>query len=213
MEEILKEIANTINNQKKNILIGISGHGASGKTTFAEKLIEHIEEKANFLNTDPYIITDVRKYATINYEYENIKHSYKMTACNPEAHNLLALNRDVKMLRDGLDLYTIETDYSKSTLLSSKNKINIIEGMSVAFLNPDLFDLTIYLYCDGETELQRRGIRDISERGRSMENLKKSHQQRRIQYDLFMHPYSKKFDVIIKNSNEDIVLEKYSLFD
>lgn len=49
MEEIVKEIANTINNQKKNILIGISGHGASGKITFAEKLIEYIEEKSELV--------------------------------------------------------------------------------------------------------------------------------------------------------------------
>ncbi len=44
------------------------------------------------------------------------------------------------MVKDGLDLYTIDTHYMKSKLISSKNKITIVEGMSVAFLNPDLFD-------------------------------------------------------------------------
>lgn len=190
MEEILNKIANKIKHQTKPVLIGISGHGASGKTTFAKELIARLKEDVNFLNTDPYIITDVRKYAQINYEYEDIKHTYQMTACHPDAHNLLALERDIKMLRNELDLYTIDTDYAPSTFLSSENKVNIVEGMSVAFLNPKIFDITIYLYTDGETEFDRRSIRDITERGRSMEHLEKSHVQRRIQYDLFMHFYS-----------------------
>ena len=31
---------------------------------------------------------------------------------------------------------------------------------------------------------------------------------RRIQYELFMHPYHRNFDVVLKNSNEDYFLEK-----
>ena len=211
MEEILNKIANKIKHQTKPVLIGISGHGASGKTTFAKELIARLKEDVNFLNTDPYIITDVRKYAQINYEYEDIKHTYQMTACHPDAHNLLALERDIKMLRNELDLYTIDTDYAPSTFLSSENKVNIVEGMSVAFLNPKIFDITIYLYTDGETEFDRRSIRDITERGRSMEHLEKSHVQRRIQYDLFMHFYSENFAVIIENSNDRFTIEKFSI--
>lgn len=211
MEEILNKIANKIKHQTKPVLIGISGHGASGKITFAKELIARLKEDVNFLNTDPYIITDVRKYAQINYEYEGTKYTYQMTACHPEAHNLLALERDVKMLRNELDLYTIDTDYAPSTFLSSENKVNIVEGMSVAFLNPEIFDIKIYLYTDGETEFERRGIRDIAERGRSMEHLEKSHIERRIQYDLFMHSYSENFDVIIENSNDRFTIEKLSL--
>src|SRR5690625_7507535 len=117
-----------------------------------------------------------------------------MTACHPDTHNLLALDRDVKLIQNGLDFYTIGTDFSKSTLISAENKVNIIEGMSVALLDSHLFNLTIYLYSDEETELQRRGIRDIFERGRSLDNINKSQKQRRIQYELFMHPQSEHFE-------------------
>ena len=79
-----------------------------------------------------------------------------MTACHPAAHHLAALERDIQMVRAGLDFYTIDTHYMKSELISSKNKITIVEGMSAAFINPDLFDLKIYFYTDGETELMRR---------------------------------------------------------
>ena len=66
------------------------------------------------------------------------------------------------------------------------------------FLNPDLFDLKIYLYTDGETEFQRRSSRDIVERGIDIDYLRQSHEERRIQYEVFMHPYSQNFDIIIK---------------
>ncbi len=83
--------------------------------------------------------------------------------------------------------------------------------MSVAFTNPDLFDLKVYLYTDGETELMRRSSRDVTERGTSLEFLRQSHEERRIQYELFMHPYHQNFDIVIKNSNEGYFLEKDNL--
>jgi uridine kinase len=49
--------------------------------------------------------------------------------------------------------------------------------MTVAFTDPNLYDLKIYLYTDGETELMRRSIRDVSERGTDinyLENLMQS---------------------------------------
>lgn len=210
MEELLYKIANFVNNEDKKIIIGISGHGASGKTTFAHNLIKLLgNEDVNYINTDPYIIgSNLRKYTLINYEYKNQSHQNKMTACHPAAHNIYALERDVQMVRYALDFYTIGTNYTESKLISSRNKINIIEGMTVAFTDPNLYDLKIYLYTDGETELIRRGVRDVSERGTDINYLRKSHTERRIQYDLFMHPYHKNFDIVLKNSNEDYILEK-----
>lgn len=210
MDKVLIEIANRINNVDKRIIIGISGHGASGKTTFAQNLIKLLgNDDVNYINTDTYLIgSHLRKYTMIDYENRNEHHQDKMTACHPAAHNTFALERDIHMMRDGLDFYTIGTNHTKSTLLSSKNKINIVEGMTVAFTNPNLYDLKVYLYTDGETELMRRSIRDTSERGTDINYLKKSHEERRIQYELFMHPYHSNFDIVMKNNNEEYILEK-----
>lgn len=210
MDKILHEIINLISRKDNRIIIGISGHGASGKTTFANKLLKILgHDIVNYVNTDPYIIgSSLRKYAFIDYEYKNQLHHDKMTACHPAAHNILALERDIHMMRDGLDFYTIGTSYTKSMLISSQNKINIVEGMSVAFTDPDLYDLKVYLYTEGETELMRRSLRDVSERGTDINYLRKSHEERRIQYELFMHPYLRNFDIVLKNSNEEYILEK-----
>ena len=210
MEKLLQEIIHWVRMTDEQIIIGISGHGAAGKTTFANRLVSLLNEnEVNYINTDPYIITsNIRKHAIIDYTYQNENHRYKMTACHPSAHHLISLERDIQMVRDGLDFYTIDTDYMKSELISSKNKITIVEGMSVGFINPDLFDLKIYFYTDGETELMRRSGRDIVERGADLNYLTQSHDERRIQYEVFMHPYSKHFDIIIKNSNDTVYIEK-----
>lgn len=205
MDKRIQEIAEQLSSkQDERIIIGISGPGASGKTTFAKQLMASLDFEVNYLNTDPYIITDVRKYTRIEYDYEGKKYAYKMTACHPAAHNVLALKRDIEMIREGIDFKTIGTDYSESKQITSNKKISIVEGMSVAFLDLDLFDYTIYLHVDGETELKRRLNRDVSERGRSVEHLTNSHIQRRIQYDLFMHPLSGKFDLVINHTNQAV---------
>ncbi|WP_433747586.1 uridine kinase family protein [Falsibacillus pallidus] len=210
MKQILLKTADWIKGQNRRIVIGISGHGASGKTTFAGKLLALLgENDVNYINTDPYIVdSGVRKHAEIDYEYEGEKHHFKMTACHPAAHNALALKRDIRMIRDGLDLYTIGTHYMESTLVSSSKNATIIEGMTTAFVDRDLFDLKIYLYTDGETEIKRRGIRDVDERGADLEYLLHSHNERRIQYEVFMHPYHQNFDVVIRNSNGDFEIER-----
>ncbi|MFJ8530297.1 uridine kinase [Bacillus sp. NPDC094106] len=210
MDKLLQEIINWVSMTDEQIVIGISGHGAAGKTTFANMLVDLLNQnEVNYINTDPYIVSsDIRKYAIIHYTYQNENHHNKMTACHPSAHHLSALERDVQMVRAGLDFYTIDTHYMKSELISSKNKVTIVEGMSVAFINPDLLDLKIYFYTDGETELMRRSSRDIAERGANINYLRQSHEERRIQYEVFMHPYSQHFDIIIKNSDEAICLEK-----
>lgn len=33
---------------------------------------------------------------------------------------------------------------------------------------------------------------------------------RRVQYELFMHPYHRNFEIVIKNTNEECILEKGS---
>ena len=71
MENILQEVSNQIKRVKHPLIIGISGHGAAGKTTFASNLIHMIgQEKVNSFNTDPYIVRyELRKCTTVDYVY------------------------------------------------------------------------------------------------------------------------------------------------
>lgn len=215
MGRLLQDIVEWAKTCDQRIVIGISGHGAAGKTTFAHQLMKEIgQENVSYLNTDPYIVaSEVRLNTIIDYTYEHEQHQFKMTACHPAAHHLPSLERDIQMVRKGMDLWTIDTHYLKSERLSSAKGITIVEGMSVAFIEPKHFDLMVYFYTDGETEFQRRSVRDIEQRGRDIESLKQSHRERRIQYELFMHPYCEHFDVVIKTANGKAQIERNLLND
>lgn len=210
MENLMDALMTWVASKKGRLVIGISGHGAAGKSHFTQELLARLGNKnINCLNTDPYIVSsDIRRLSAIDYTYENEDHRFKMTACHPAAHHLGALERDVRMARDGLDFYTIDVHYMERALISSENQLTIVEGMSAAFIDPELFDLRIYFYTDGETELMRRSSRDVAERGTDLEYLKFSHAERRIQYEVFMHPYSENFDIVIKSVGEQQFVEK-----
>lgn len=209
METLIKEILEYIN-MRTYTMIGISGHGGSGKTIFSNRLCQAMEEGSyNHLNTDPYIINgEYRRQLEAVYEYEGTTRRFKPTACMPAAHELMSLQRDLKELRKGNDIHTIEKDWMPEMKLSGKKKVTVIDGMSVAFIDKSLLDLSIYIYTDGETELKRRLKRDVTHRGRSIEALYHSHEDRRIQYEFFMHPESKKFDILINNSNDAFTVER-----
>ncbi|WP_052256522.1 uridine kinase [Salinicoccus sp. YB14-2] len=204
MEKTINQIIEYINKSDERLIIGISGHGASGKSTFAEKLTSKLNKDVyNLLNTDAYIIpSKYRKDIQAAYPSKGEKHTYKVTACMPAAHELGSLTRDILLLRNGEDLRTIDAHWSPSELLYGSRRVTIIEGMSVAFIDKNLFDLSIYIFTDEQTEFDRRSDRDVNERGRNLQQLKDSHHERRIQYEMFMHPESESFDVVIDNSDD-----------
>ncbi|MCT4787619.1 uridine kinase [Exiguobacterium aestuarii] len=207
MERLIDEIEQRVRPGQRT-LIAISGHGAAGKSTLAERLRERLGD-VNLFHTDPYITdSQLRKQTLLTYEHDGIPHHYKMTACHPSAHHLLSLERDVRMIREGIGFYTIDVPYLERTWIDPEKPITIVEGMSVAFLDLTSFDQSIYLYTDGETEFRRRANRDIQERGMELDYLRASHDERRLQYELFMHPYRHHFQTIVNTSGDIIQIEK-----
>ena len=55
MESLIRQINEVVNTTEDRIFIAISGHGASGKTSFARRLCDSLDADYNFLNTDTYI--------------------------------------------------------------------------------------------------------------------------------------------------------------
>ncbi|MCT4784643.1 MULTISPECIES: uridine kinase family protein [Exiguobacterium] len=202
MNEWIERIVASVQ-EKETCIVLIAGHGGAGKTTLAHALMERFEE-VNYLNTDPYITdSTLRKSTILEYTVDGVTHRYKMTACHPAAHHMLSLERDVRMIREGIGFYTIDVPYLKRTWIDPKKSVTIVEGMSVAFLQPEKEDISIYLYSDGETEFNRRAVRDVTHRGMELDYLKASHEERRIQYEQFMHPYREKFQIILNTSGDE----------
>ncbi|MGT2784339.1 uridine kinase family protein [Streptococcus merionis] len=209
METLLTEILAFIAKREKTV-IRICGHGGSGKSTFAQQLLQALPAgEANLLSCDPYII--LGKYsqdALLSYDIDGQSTQHAITACHPLRHELSGLRRDLQMLAAGMDILTIDTPWQAQERLMAKRSVTIVEGMTPTFLEADLFDLSIFIYTDGETELMRRLARDTSQRGRDASFVQQTHAHRRRQYELYMAPLMSTFDLVINQSANDFVVER-----
>ena len=176
--------------------LGIYGHGASGKSTFAQELYQALDSTTvNFLETDPYITSD--RHLVVPKETPD----QKVTACLPVAHELASLQRDILALKAGMDILTIAEPWKSSEVLSGSKPILIVEGMSVGFLPKELFDKTICFYTDEEIELKRRLARDTTVRNRDASFILDSQQMRRQQYLQYYKETESRADILVEQSD------------
>lgn len=193
-KDLVDQLVSEIETGKLKTL-GIYGHGASGKSTFARELYQALDSTTvNLLETDPYITSE--RHLVVPKQAPN----QKVTACLSVAHELASLERDILALKAGMDVLTIEEPWKASEVLSGAKPILIVEGMSVGFLPKELFDKTICFYTDEETELKRRLARDTTVRNRDASFILASHQMRREQYLRYYKETESKADVLVDQS-------------
>ena len=193
-KDLIDQLVSEIEKGKVRTL-GIYGHGASGKSTFAQELYQTLDSaKVNLLETDPYIASN--RHLVVPKETPD----QKVTACLPVAHELLSLERDILALKAGMDILTIEEPWKASEILPGAKPILIVEGMSVGFLPKELFDKTICFYTDEDTELKRRLARDTTVRNRDASFILASHQMRREQYLLYYKETESRADILVDQS-------------
>ena len=193
-KDLIDQLVSEIEKGKVRTL-GIYGHGASGKSTFAQELYQSLDSTTvNLLETDPYITSG--RYLVVPKDAPN----QKVTACLPVAHELASLERDILALQAGMDILTIEEPWKASEILSGAKPILIVKGMSVGFLPKELFDKTICFYTDEDTELKRRLARDTTVRNRDGFVILASHQMRREQYLRYYKETESKADVLVDQS-------------
>ena len=195
-KDLIEQLVSEIDSGRIRTL-GIYGHGASGKSTFAQELYQELDfKKVNLLETDPYITSE--RHLVVPKETPD----QKVTACLPVAHELASLQRDILALQAGMDVLTIEEPWKASEVLSGAKPILIVEGMSVGFLPKELFDKTICFYTDEETELKRRLARDTTVRNRDIKFILASQQMRRIQYLQYYKETESRADILVDQSDD-----------
>ena len=200
-KDLIEQLVSEIETGKVKTL-GIYGHGASGKSTFAQELYQELDsQKVNLLETDPYITSG--RHLVVPKETPD----QKVTACLPVAHELASLQRDILALQAGMDILTIEEPWKASEILSGEKTILIVEGMSVGFLPKELFDKTICFYTDEETELKRRLARDTTVRNRDASFIVASQQLRREQYLRYYKENESKADILVDQSGNQFIIK------
>ena len=204
-KDLVDQLVSEIETGKVRTL-GIYGHGASGKSTFAQELYQTLDSaKVNLLETDPYIASN--RHLVVPKETPD----QKVTACLPVAHELVSLERDILALKAGMDILTIEEPWKASEVLSGAKPILIVEGMSVGFLPKELFDKTICFYTDEETELKRRLARDTTVRNRDASFILASHQMRREQYLRYYKETESRADILVDQSEGKFEVKRSQL--
>ena len=184
------------------ILIGISGGTGSGKSTLAKEIEKHFK-KLGVVNmtTDSYYkdhsALDFKKRSEINFDHpDSIDFDLLY-------FNLINIKKNIK-ITEPIYSYKIHKRLKKSKLITQK-KIIIIEGLH-ALCNEKinkLLDFKIFLDVDDKTRLERRINRDVKERGRSVNKIKKRYQEMcKPMYDEFILP-SKIHADIVSNSDQD----------
>lgn len=204
-KDLMEQLVSEIETGKIRTL-GIYGHGASGKSTFAQELYQALDSTTvNLLETDPYITSD--RHLVVPKQAPN----QKVTACLPVAHELASLERDILALQAGMDILTIEEPWKASEILPGAKPVLIVEGMSVGFLPKVLFDKTICFYTDEETELKRRLTRDTTVRNRDASFILASHQMRREQYLRYYKETESRADILVKQSEDKFEVKRTQL--
>ena len=187
------------------LVIGIAGGTGSGKTTVVNKILRELpQEEVGVISQDNYY----KKTDGLSFEERS-----NINFDHPRSIDFDLLFEQLKELKEGKTIQQpvysfVKHNRVEDTITTHPQKVMIVEGILV-FTNAalrDLFDIKIYVHADSDERLIRRIRRDITERGRDVEEvlsryqttLKPMHQQ-------FIEPSKIYADIIIPNDRKNTV--------
>lgn len=181
-------------------IIGIAGGSGSGKTTFAHRIIESLQnESVQLIQHDSYY-KDIHDLSFEERAKTNFDH--------PDALETTLLVQHLKALKRGETIHQPQYDFSthlrlKETIKVSPKPIIIIDGILI-FVDEQLrneMNLKIFIDTDEDIRLMRRIERDTKERGRSLESIREQYFSTvKPMYDAFVGPSKHYADLVIPNN-------------
>lgn len=189
---------------KDILVIGIAGGTGSGKTTLMNNLIEKFSENVTLLSHDNYY----KRHDDLTYE-ERCKLNYD----EPAALETDLMARHLDALRHGEAIDCPVYDFtqhnrSNKTVRIVPRKVIIVEGILI-FENKqlrDLMDIRIFVDTDADVRLCRRILRDVSERGRSLESVLTQYQTTvKPMHEMYVEPSKKYANIIVPEGGQNFV--------
>ena len=186
-----------IYDMKDVVVIGVAGGTGSGKSTLVKRLQEA------FKNDDVATICHdfyYKAHPELTYE-ERTKLNYD----HPDAFDTLLMVEHIKALKEGKAVecptYSfVEHNRTDETLHVEPSKVIIVDGILI-FENEELrniMDIKVYVDTDADVRLARRILRDVRERGRSMESVISQYTTTvKPMHEQFVEPSKRYADVII----------------
>ncbi|MEL1254179.1 uridine kinase [Flavobacterium sp. DGU38] len=187
------------------LIIGIAGGTGSGKTTVVHQIMNELPDtEVGVISQDSYykethsLSFDER--ALINFDH-------------PRAIDFELLVKHLKTLKAGETIdqpvYSfIQHNRTDDTVSTHPRKVMIVEGILI-LTNPelrDMFDIKIFVHADSDERLIRRLKRDISERGRDIDEVLNRYQNTlKPMHEQFIEPSKAFADIIIPNDKYNTV--------
>ena len=192
-------------NNGKPIVIGIAGGTGSGKTSIAAKIMKTFKDKSVLLiQQDSYYLDQ----SHITFE-ERLKTNYD----HPNAFDNDLLMEQIRQLQryEAIEIpvydYALHTR-SKETVHVEPKEVIILEGILVLEDEKlrDLMDIKLYVDTDADIRILRRMVRDIKERGRTIESVIDQYLSVvRPMHNQFVEPSKSYADVIIPEGGKNRV--------
>ena len=186
------------------ILIGIAGGTGSGKTTLTRHLKNHFGQEVTVIGHDNYYKRQEGK----TYE-ERAKQNYD----HPDAFDTALMVADLKKLAAGEAIRSPVYDYSihnrsEETVEVRPTKVVIVEGILI-FADPalrGLMDVKIFVDTDADVRILRRILRDVKERGRSLDSVISQYLTTvKPMHEQFVQPSRQYADIVVLAGGHNLV--------
>lgn len=184
------------------IFIGVAGGTGSGKTTLTEHLAERFGSNISVVHHDNYY-----KRQDCSFE-ERCRQNY-----DPDAFDTDLMIEHLKALKRGETIHCPVYDYAihnrtDKTVEVRPTKVVIVEGILI-FQNKalrDLLDIKIFVETDADVRILRRALRDVEERGRSLESVVTQYLTTvKPMHEQFVEPTRKYADIIVLEGGHNLV--------
>ena len=186
------------------LVIGIAGGTGSGKTTLMDNLVKRFGDDVTVLSHDNYYHRrdemSMEERAKVNYD-------------EPAALETDLMVRHLEKLRQGEAIECPVYDFSqhnrsnKTTTIIPKRVI-IVEGILI-FENEDLrnlMDIRIFVDTDADVRLGRRILRDVEERGRTLQSVLDQYQTTvKPMHEKYVEPSKKFADIVVPEGGQNYV--------
>ena len=189
----------------KITIIGIAGGTGSGKTTVVKKIVEALPPHHvavvpldSYYNDTSHMTEEERR--AINFDH-------------PDAFDTDLMIEDLKALKRGETIHCPVYDYAihnrtDETVEIKPTKVVIVEGILI-FQNKalrDLLDIKIFVETDADVRILRRALRDVEERGRSLESVVNQYLTTvKPMHEQFVEPTRKFADIIVLEGGHNLV--------
>ena len=188
----------------KIMVIGIAGGTGSGKTTITRRLIERFGGDVSVIHHDNYYKAHhdmpYEERALLNYDH-------------PDAFDTDMLIEHLKLLKQGQSVQCPVYDYSihdrtDRTITIRPTRVIVVEGILI-YENKELcdqMDIKIFVDADADVRILRRIVRDVRDRGRSLESVINQYLSTvKPMHEAFVEPSKRRADVIVPEGGHNLV--------